>query len=75
MGYGVIGNTTVSGTVVLGSSPGIPAKDDAESIGSEVTIGLPMSKLMREKCARIFHNFIWSHSETVGSDAITSRVG
>jgi hypothetical protein len=25
MGYGVIGNTTVSGTVILGSSPGIPA--------------------------------------------------
>lgn len=26
MGYGVIGNTAVSGTVVLGSSPGTPAK-------------------------------------------------
>ena len=26
MAYGVIGNTTVSGTVILGSSPGIPAK-------------------------------------------------
>ena len=26
LGYGVIGNTTVSGTVILGSSPGIPAK-------------------------------------------------
>jgi hypothetical protein len=25
LGYGVIGNTTVSGTVILGSSPGIPA--------------------------------------------------
>src|SRR5699024_59262 len=25
MGYGVIGNTTVSGTVILGSSPGTPA--------------------------------------------------
>ena len=25
MAYGVIGNTAVSGTVVLGSSPGIPA--------------------------------------------------
>ena len=25
MGYGVIGNTTVSGSVILGSSPGIPA--------------------------------------------------
>src|SRR5699024_10438614 len=24
-GYGVIGNTTVSGTVILGSSPGTPA--------------------------------------------------
>ncbi len=26
LGYGVIGNTTVSGTVILGSSPGIPAQ-------------------------------------------------
>lgn len=26
MGYGVIGNTTVSGAVVLGSNPGIPAQ-------------------------------------------------
>ena len=25
MAYGVIGNTTVSGTVILGSSPGRPA--------------------------------------------------
>ena len=25
VGYGVIGNTTVSGTVILGSSPGTPA--------------------------------------------------
>lgn len=25
LGYGVIGNTTVSGSVILGSSPGIPA--------------------------------------------------
>jgi hypothetical protein len=25
LGYGVIGNTTVSGTVILGSSPGTPA--------------------------------------------------
>lgn len=25
LGYGVIGNTTVSGTVILGSSPGVPA--------------------------------------------------
>src|SRR5690625_1392141 len=28
MGYGVIGNTTVSGTVILGSSPGTPALID-----------------------------------------------
>ena len=27
MGYGVIGNTTVSGTVILGSSPGRPATE------------------------------------------------
>ena len=26
MAYGVIGNTTVSGTVILGSSPGRPAE-------------------------------------------------
>ncbi|MEY4320733.1 MAG: hypothetical protein RLZZ471_674, partial [Actinomycetota bacterium] len=26
LGYGVIGNTKVSGSFVLGSSPGIPAK-------------------------------------------------
>ena len=26
LGYGVIGNTTDSGSVILGSSPGIPAK-------------------------------------------------
>jgi hypothetical protein len=25
MGYGVIGNTAVSGTAILGSSPGTPA--------------------------------------------------
>lgn len=25
VGYGVIGNTTVSGSVILGSSPGTPA--------------------------------------------------
>jgi hypothetical protein len=27
LGYGVIGNTEVSGTFVLGSSPGTPASD------------------------------------------------
>jgi hypothetical protein len=29
LGYGVIGNTAVSGTVVLGSSPGTPANTKA----------------------------------------------
>ena len=29
LGYGVIGNTTVSGTVILGSSPGTPAQAQA----------------------------------------------
>ena len=31
MAYGVIGNTTVSGTVILGSSPGRPAVITAHS--------------------------------------------
>lgn len=34
LGYGVIGNTTVSGTVILGSSPGIPAKKTPVFMGS-----------------------------------------
>ena len=29
MAYGVIGNTTVSGTVILGSSPGRPAAEQS----------------------------------------------
>ena len=32
MGYGVIGNTTVSGSVILGSSPGIPALHRSNSV-------------------------------------------
>ncbi len=36
LGYGVIGNTTVSGTVILGSSPGIPAlKNPRISAGNQ----------------------------------------
>ena len=37
MGYGVIGNTAVSGTAILGSSPGTPANAMsacAKSVGS-----------------------------------------
>ena len=33
MAYGVIGNTTVSGTVILGSSPGRPA--EFQQIGND----------------------------------------
>jgi hypothetical protein len=36
LGYGVIGNTTDSGSVVLGSSPGTPALKGAEFRG-EIT--------------------------------------
>ena len=39
MGYGVIGNTTVSGTVILGSSPGIPAPDNPH-----ISAGIRLSK-------------------------------
>ena len=33
MAYGVIGNTTVSGTVILGSSPGRPAPRSSSGLG------------------------------------------
>jgi hypothetical protein len=33
LGYGVIGNTKVSGSFVLGSSPGIPAIKSSREIG------------------------------------------
>src|SRR5690242_18427947 len=40
MGYGVIGNTTVSGTVILGSSPGSPADRKIESLAVQRSFGI-----------------------------------
>ena len=45
MGYGVIGNTTVSGSVILGSSPGIPATSNGDSC--ESPFGFPEGRTQR----------------------------
>lgn len=52
LGYGVIGNTTVSGTVILGSSPGIPALK-TRSIGARHIIHALLDELvLRLKTAK-----------------------
>ncbi len=45
MGYGVIGNTTVSGTVILGSSPGIPANILSQDVAAPSYSGLVLRPL------------------------------
>ncbi len=45
MGYGVIGNTTVSGTVILGSSPGIPANILVQDVAAPSYSGLVLRPL------------------------------
>ncbi len=45
MGYGVIGNTTVSGTVILGSSPGIPANILVQDVTAPSYSGLVLRPL------------------------------
>ena len=45
MGYGVIGNTTVSGTVILGSSPGIPANILIQDVTAPSYSGLVLRPL------------------------------
>src|SRR6478672_3904157 len=56
LGYGVIGNTTVSGTVILGSSPGIPAlkipRNHAEIRGST-----PASPIWNQ--SRVYEILAW----------------
>src|SRR5207245_7163055 len=47
LGYGVIGNTADSGSVVLGSSPGTPASHDADSGHGVRVFAVPFSVLLR----------------------------
>ena len=53
MGYGVIGNTTVSGTVILGSSPGIPANILVQDVTAPSYSGLVLRPLTAATPVRI----------------------
>ena len=76
MGYGVIGNTKVSGSFVLGSSPGIPANLHMEVTAPsysglvlrpltaatpvQIRLGSPLGKSLGSSESRLFCLYLYS---------------
>ena len=83
MGYGVIGNTKVSGSFVLGSSPGIPANLLTEVAAPsysglvlrpltaatpvQIRLGSPLGKSLVSSEARLFCLYLYLSDDLIDS--------
>ncbi len=69
MAYGVIGNTTVSGTVILGSSPGRPAPRSSSGLGRRPLTPVTRVQIpygVRIKPSELFSEGVFLYLEVVG---------